>query len=64
MANAVSKDALWTSQSGTDYPDNAEIKRIEKSDNKSAYAPTGGGQSENGRIEYTTPVDPVDPVDP
>ena len=58
MANTVSKDALWTSQSGTKHPDNAENKRIEKSDSRSAYAPTDGGQSENGRIEYVVPTPP------
>lgn len=55
MANTVSKDALWASQSGTKHPDNAENKRIEKSDSRSAYAPIDGGQSENGRIEYVVP---------
>lgn len=54
MANAVSKDALWNSQSGTKYPDNSEEKRIKKADAKSLYAPTDGGQSENGRITYTS----------
>lgn len=58
MANTVSKDTRWVSQSGTDYPDNSVNKRIEKSDSRSAYAPTDGGQSENGRIEYVVPAPP------
>lgn len=61
MANTVSKDTRWVSQSGTEYPDNAENKRIENSDSRSAYAPTDGGQSENGRIVHATQEDPVDP---
>ena len=52
MANTVSKDTRWMSQSGTSYPDNSENKRIAKADDKSGYAPTDGGQSENGRITY------------
>jgi len=57
MANTVSKDALWTSQSGTKHPDNAENKRVKKSDSRSAYAPTDGGQTENGRITFNPTVE-------
>lgn len=57
MANTVSKDALWTSQSGTKNPDNAENKRVKKSDSRSAYAPADGGQSENGRIVFNPTVE-------
>lgn len=55
MANTVSKDTRWVSQSGTNYPDTEENTRIGKSNDKSTYVVTDGGQSENDRIEYEVP---------